>query len=355
MRLLRQVLFGVLAATLGAICTAIYFSYPEFETNINRAIYSLSGALAYLGFGACCAVALFCGYVLALELFNIGAGSKVRHAFLERVRKRFEDRAQIGLLAVAAATALFAFNFYRDQTAFSLLQALEERDRASRAVYMTGGTWPEKLTERATLPLAKTGPPFVTSALPSPSRWEGKDLIRIYAGSPQRRDANGNAVDLTDDDYKSCDPTVRTKIKTWAVRYFKDASGYDPKNWEDIPALYKKVWNADEVLEPRSEFSRALVMHAVDYLYIVHDGVVARNRGYFSNDQYMMWGAYLDDLTPSPFFLLAMADADEYPYMMKEVRDEFRSYYLRADKQRLHCIVNTLYPTFLKPVLEASK
>jgi hypothetical protein len=68
--------------------------------------------------------------------------------------------------------------------------------------------------------------------------------------------------------------------------------------------------------------------------------------GYFSDDETAMWSAYLNDLTPSPFFLLALRDGVEYNYMMKEEVSVLRKYYLQPEQLDNWCIIDAMYHEF---------
>jgi hypothetical protein len=292
---------ALLAVLLGGAVSALCFALD----------WSLSELL--IAAGLCVSLFVAGGWIVTflLEQWNLFSAKKVFVRHLYKLRKRFPDRAQIGLLALGAAVALHALSYYRQQTTFNILTALESRDSAARASYLQGdGVSPY-----------------------------GTHLMKIFAELPE-------AIDVEEDD--DCTPAIRQKIWDWERKYFVQAAGYDPKNWKSASELFKIVWSSDKMRQDESVRARAMVMHAIDFLYIVHDALHAYQIGYFTKAETGMWTGYIDDLTPSPFFLLALVDGAAYPYMMPNIAKEIRRYYMQDDKAEIRCVINTVYPEFLE-------
>jgi hypothetical protein len=164
------------------------------------------------------------------------------------------------------------------------------------------------------------------------SDWQGKDLIKVFTTAPTQVSTESQ-----------CTAATRSAIHDWAVDYFNRAAKVSIK-WNNIDDLYAYIWASDNVLDERFVLARVLEMHATDYLFIIHDAFRAKRMGYFTEDEYAMWRAYIDDLGQSPFFLLALKDGAEFGYMMPDVLAEMREYI--ATRPEIKCVVSALYPSF---------
>jgi len=264
------------------------------------------------------------GTVALLATWNRACPSRsLKWRLLPTKAEQYAKSIEVCLAAAVASAALFALLVYKETNTLSMLEALEERDRANRALYVSADASNEGAK--------KLG-------------WQGKDLLKIFADQPQRF-LKGKWQDLSDDEYRQCTLGTKKTIKKWAEITFNTAA-HVQIGWTDINDLYPKVWGSRSVLDERTELARVLVMHAIDYLYIVHDAMRERQKGYFTSNETAMWGAYLNDLTPSPFFLLALRDGTKFQYMMPEVADDIRAYYKSPDQFANKCVIDALYPAF---------
>lgn len=237
-------------------------------------------------------------------------------------------------VSLASGGALFALLLYKQTNTFTMLTALEERDRATRALYFsTGGADPAK----------------------------GLDLLQLFASDPYvvvGTDKSGKpvreSVSVTSYE-RECTKKTRENIRGWAREVYSKASGHPMNAWPGVEQVYDSIWSLGSPLEKDTAAARMLVMHAIDYLYIVHDAMQAYQTGYFTYNEYRMWEAYLNDMTPNPFFMLALRDGTKFGYLMPEVASGIRDYYLSAGQELNRCVVDALYPAFWSHVTEMER
>lgn len=297
------------AAFIGALASA-----PVPAELIALALFPLAYAIAVWAFGdleLALSIAKWTLFGIALALLILAAlrvlffvAPMSRQTAMRLAPRVVASTRPIGtaslqamFAAIAATTAVAAYQTYKANNGNAMLIALEERDRQLRTHYMLEG---------------------------------GRELLQVFSDRPEV-------------DPDNCDHAF---VRRWATGYVSETSGFKG-DWKSIDELDRLLWSTEPMKNksPEYQLARALMMHAIDYLYIIHDAYHAHMKDYFSVAERDMWGAYLDDLGDSPYFLWALKDGERYGYMMRDVRSEIVSY-LRGNTHR-RCIFEAIYPELL--------
>jgi hypothetical protein len=280
-----------------------------------RIVPSLIGVVIAIAAGAFC---VWFGGLVA----KIVCPSGWKHKLMQEIIEFSPKGGEMFLASLVALAALSALQIYKETNTLSMLESLEERDDETRQLYVTANhSEGYSATAQGIAPGASVD-------------WQGKDLIRVFAGEPK--------ISIPSD--RECTVSAKEFIHSWAVDYF-DRAAQVPLKWKSIADLHDTLWSSNYVLDERYVLARALHLHAVNYLDIVHDAYREREMGYFTAHEYDMWKAYLKDLGYSPFFLLAFEDNRKFGYMMPEVAAGFRNQ-MAADP-KLKCTINAIYPELL--------
>lgn len=232
------------------------------------------------------------------------AGSNLRP--LEREKSQ-SKKIEVIIVCIAAIGGLYALDIYRDTNLITMRMALEARDSASRAMYYGED--------------GKAG---------------GERMMSVFFNDPGAENI----------DYQACNASTQHHIRRWA----KDAvAGVTlPEHAQEIPEwnivrdLYNSLFDASTRTSTGMNDVRRAFFHVIDYVYIVHDAHDALRKNIFNDDEYEMWASYVEDLGPSPFFLMTTLDGQEYGYMTKPfAREIWRRFNVN---ERLNCFAQTLYP-----------
>lgn len=221
----------------------------------------------------------------------------------ERDTARFK-RLEVMTALIATVGGLFALNIYQTTNVIAVRSSLETRDSQTRQIYYTK---------------------------------DGGRLMKIFTNDP------GDMI--TDD--TSC-KQVQDKIAPWAREVV--LAVVEPNNRDKVPQwrsnhdLYDSLFDLSTESSPGMDDIKRGFFQTVDLLFIVYDAYSAKEQHIFSDDEYEMWAAYIDDLGTSPYFLMAIIDAHEYGYTTKAFSKEIWRRFSKKNNPRLHCFAQVLYP-----------
>ena len=232
------------------------------------------------------------------------AGSNLRP--LEREKSQ-SKKIEVIVVCIAAIGGLYALDIYRDTNLITMRMALEARDSATRAMYYGED--------------GKAG---------------GERMMLVFFNDP----------DAENIDYQACNASTQHYIRQWA----KDAvagvtlpgHAQEIPEWKIVRSLYSSLFDASTRTSTGMNDVRRAFFHVIDYVYIVHDAHGALRKNIFNDDEYEMWASYIEDLGPSPFFLMTVLDGQEHGYMTEPFAKEiWRRFNVN---KRLNCFAQTLYP-----------
>lgn len=217
-------------------------------------------------------------------------------------------KIEILVVCIAAVGGLYALNIYKETNIIAMRIALEQRDSATRDVYF------EK-------------------------QENGERMMLVFITDPVEKI-----------DSEICDPASQESIRKWATNVVFSIT--DPNEvhnippWSEIRDLYASLFDGAIRTSKGINDVRRAFFHTVEYLYIVHDAYQARIGEVFTDDEYEMWAAYIEDLGSNPFFLMTVLDGHELGYITRAFSGEIWQRY--SKNKRLRCVARALYPNLVQ-------
>lgn len=221
----------------------------------------------------------------------------------DRAKTLFKQLEVICIL-LAAVVGLFALDIYESTNVLSVRNSLETRDAETRSHYYSK---------------------------------DGGRLMQIFVNDP--------GDEVTDD--ASC-KAVQDQINPWVREAV--LSVVDPKYRDTVPPwislhdLYDSLFDTSTGSTDGMYDIKRGFFHMVDLVYIVYDAYAAKKQHIFTDDEYAMWEAYIEDMGTSPFFLMVIMDGHEYGYQTKDFSREIWRRFSKKNNPRLNCFAQVLYP-----------
>lgn len=253
--------------------------------------------------------------VLTWLIASVAATHLIRFIFLAISTESSPDceksrskKIEIFVVCIAAVGGLHALKIYKETNIIATRIALEQRDSATRAIYY------------------------------DESNKAGERMMRVFINDPEKIDS------------RACDPASQESIRKWAknavVSITESKNVHDIPPWKDVRELYYSLFDTVTITSTGMNDVRRAFFHTVEYLYIVHDAYQAQIRGVFTDDEYEMWAAYIEDLGTSPFFLMTVLDGHELGFMTRAFSEEI--WWRFSKNERLNCVAQTLYPNLVQ-------